>query len=99
MSELFQDAELNFLRQACVRRLERQGRKFSVNVGSWWPNVFAATRRGLAGVKNARTWSLPTAFSVRSTISGLGPAIHNSQTDWIAEGDVKKLWERHARIS
>jgi CRISPR-associated protein Cmr2 len=97
-SKLFQDAELKFLQQACARRLERQGRKFSVNVGSWWPNVFAATRRGLAGVKNARTWSLPTAFSVRSTVSGLGPAVHSSQTDWIPEGDVKKLWQRHARL-
>jgi CRISPR-associated protein Cmr2 len=98
VSELFQEAELNFLRQACARRLERQGRKFSVNVGSWWSNVFAATRRGLAGVKNARTWSLPTAFSVRSTVSGLGPAIHSSPTDWIPEGDVKKLWQRHAGL-
>jgi CRISPR-associated protein Cmr2 len=95
---LFKPAEENFLKNAAKRRLERQGRKFSVNVGSWWPLVFDATRRGLAGVKNARTWSLPTAFSVRSTVSGWGPAVHNSNTDWVAEGDVKQLWKRHARL-
>lgn len=95
--KLFHPQELNFLRNAYAQRL-KQGRRFSVNVGSWWPYVFTATRRGLAGVKNARTWSLPTAFSVRSTISGLGPAVHNSPTDWIAEGEVKQLWERHAGL-
>lgn len=96
--DLFKPEEESFLKQAAQRRLQHTGRRFSVNVGSWWPLVFDATRRGLAGVKNARTWSLPTAFSVRSTVSGLGPAVHNSRTDWVAEGDVKSLWERHAGL-
>jgi CRISPR-associated protein Cmr2 len=97
-NDLFKPAEEKFLKHAAKRRLESQGRRFSVNVGSWWSLVFDATRRGLAGVKNARTWSLPTAFSVRSTVSGLGPAVHRSGVDWIAEGDVKKQWKRHAGL-
>lgn len=94
---LFQAEELAFLRQAYSLRLETQGRRFSVNVGSWWPFIFGKTRAALAGVKNSRTWELPTVFSVRSTISGLGPAVHPGQ-DWLPEGDIKKLWRRQAGL-
>ncbi|AFY61935.1 type III-B CRISPR-associated protein Cas10/Cmr2 [Synechococcus sp. PCC 6312] len=94
---LFQTEELAFLRQAYNLRLETQGRRSSVNVGSWWPFIFSKARAALAGVKNARTWELPTVFSVRSTVSGLGPAVHPGQ-DWLPEGDIKKLWKRQAGL-
>jgi CRISPR-associated protein Cmr2 len=64
-SELYSDAELDFLRQACEIRLKNQGRKFSVNVGSWWSSIFDQTRQGLAAVKNARNWVIPTVFAPR----------------------------------
>ncbi|WP_289793230.1 type III-B CRISPR-associated protein Cas10/Cmr2 [Chlorogloeopsis sp. ULAP01] len=94
---LFQDKEIDFLREAYQQRLERQGRKFSVNVGSWWAAIFDANRYALAAVKNARNWELPTAFGPRSTISGIGPVVHPSD-DWITEGQTKKYWERHAGL-
>lgn len=96
-AKLFRDAELDFLRAAYDLRLETQGRKFSVNVGSWWCYVFDQTRLALSAVKNARSWQLPTAFGVRSTVSGLGPAVHPG-SDWLLEGKVKKLWKRHAGL-
>ncbi|KJH70760.1 type III-B CRISPR-associated protein Cas10/Cmr2 [Aliterella atlantica] len=94
--QLFQAAELDFLRAAYDLRLKQQ-RKFSVNVGSWWCHVFDQTRLSLAAVKNARNWQLPTAFSVRSTVSGIGAAVHPGD-DWLPEGEVKKLWKRHAGL-
>nr|WP_304941010.1 type III-B CRISPR-associated protein Cas10/Cmr2 [Trichocoleus sp. FACHB-591] len=95
--QLFQVAELAFLRAAYEHRLDTQGRKFSVNVGSWWPYVFDRTRASLAAVKNARTWELPTAFSVRSTVSGIGSAVHPGE-DWMPERKVKQLWKHHAGL-
>ena len=100
-SELYGDAELAFLRQACEIRLKNQGRKFSVNVGSWWPNIFDQTRQGLAAVKNARNWVIPTAFAPRSTVSGIGGVVHpptKFNHDWMTEGDTKKHWERQAGL-
>lgn len=96
-SKLYQQAELDFLRQACEERLRRQNRKFSVNVGSWWSSAFDLTRNALASTKNARSWQLPTAFAPRSTISGIGPVVHPGE-DWVSEGDTKKHWERHAGL-
>lgn len=93
----FKPEELNFLREACKQRQETQGRKFSVNVGSWWPYAFGSTRTALAGVKNARNWILPTAFGGRSTISGLGPVVH-PDSDYLTETTVKKLWQQRAGI-
>jgi CRISPR-associated protein Cmr2 len=55
---LFQEKEIDFLREAYQQRLERQGRKFSVNVGSWWNHAFDQTRLALTAVKNARDWEL-----------------------------------------
>jgi CRISPR-associated protein Cmr2 len=95
--KLFHEGELDFLRQAYEYRLETQGRKFSVNVGSWWSHVFDQTRLALTAIKNARTWQLPTAFDVRSTVSGLGSAVHPG-SDWMSEKEIKKLWQHHAGL-
>ncbi len=94
-SNLFQLEELNFLRQAYQQNLEKP--EFSVNVGSWWSSIFDQTRNGLAAVKNARSWQIPTAFAPRSTISGIGPVVHPGN-DWVTEGETKKHWERHAGL-
>jgi CRISPR-associated protein Cmr2 len=91
--QLFQEKEEAFLRQAYAHRFETQGRRFSVNVGSWWPYIFDTARATLEGVKNNRTWEMPTVFGVRSTISGLGPVVHPGE-DWLPEGTVKKLWKQ-----
>ena len=93
----FKPEELNFLRQACKHRQDTQGRKFSVNVGSWWPYTFSSTRTALAGVKNARNWTLPTAFGTRSTISGIGPVVH-PHADHSPEQTIKQLWQRRAGV-
>ncbi len=95
--KLFQAAELEFLREAYQQRFEKQGRRFSVNVGSWWAHIFDQTRYSLAAVKNARNWELPTAFGPRSTVSGIGSVVHPGG-DWITEGETKKLWSQHAGL-
>ncbi len=77
---------------------------FSINVGSWWPHVFDQARLSLTAIKNARSWELPTAFSARSSISGIGPVVHPEKQiefegkDWISEGESKKFWRRHAGL-
>ena len=96
-TKLFQPNEMNFLREACKQRLETQGRRFSVNVGSWWAHIFDQTRYSVTAVKNARNWQIPTAFGPRSTISGIGPVIHPGD-DWIAESETKKYWERQVGL-
>lgn len=97
--QLFKREELNFLREAYQHRYKTQGRRFSVNVGSWWPYVFDQTRSAQAAIKNARNWQMPTAFGPRSTISGLGPVVHPSTgTDWVTEGETRKFWQRHAGL-
>lgn len=95
--KLFQKAEIKFLRDAYQNRQETQGRKFSVNVGSWWAYMFDQTRAALAAVKNARTWQIPTAFGPRSTVSGLGPVVH-PESDWITEGQAQHYWEQEAGL-
>ncbi|MBW4532570.1 MAG: type III-B CRISPR-associated protein Cas10/Cmr2 [Pleurocapsa minor HA4230-MV1] len=67
-------------------------RQPNLNVGSWWGNIFDRLRHNLTAVKNARTWSMPTAFGTRSTISGIGSVVHNHQSDWVSEGQTKKFW-------
>ncbi len=89
--KLFQDAEIAFFLKAYDKHLH------SVNVGSWWPYIFAQTRLALAAAKNARNWVIPTAFATRSTVSGLGPVVHPGK-DWIAEGETKKYWQRQAGL-
>lgn len=95
---LFQQQELEFLQVAAKYRKAQWQRNFSVNVGSWWPHIFDRLRLGLKGIKNARSWELPTVFSVRSSVSGLGPAVHNFASqgnDWASEGEVRGFWQRH----
>ena len=94
---LFQQAELNFLRKAYQHREEKWGRKFSINIGSWWASIFDQTRLALAVTKNARTWEIPTAFGPRSTISGVGPVVHSGD-DWITEGETQHYWQRQAGL-
>jgi CRISPR-associated protein len=79
---LFQSAEKSFLS------------KYEPNIGSWWGYIFDATRINLAAVKNARNWQLPTVFSTRSTVSGIGAAVHNLSIDWAKESDVQQFWQR-----
>ncbi|NEO85067.1 MAG: type III-B CRISPR-associated protein Cas10/Cmr2 [Spirulina sp. SIO3F2] len=79
----------------------------TVNVGSWWAGIFDQLRLSLTSVKNARNWSLPTAFGPRSTISGLGPVVFpdackqkkiNSEelSNWVTEGETRQKWQRKA---
>ncbi len=84
--ELFQPAEINFLKSTAVQ--------YPANIGSWWGYIFDATRLNLSAVKNARNWQLPTVFSTRSTISGIGAAVHSNSSDWAKEGEVKKFWQQ-----
>jgi CRISPR-associated protein Cmr2 len=93
----FKQEELTFLRKACKHHQETQGKKFSVNVGSWWAYAFGSTRTALTGVKNARNWTLPTAFGGRSTISGLGPVVH-PHSDYAEDTTIKTLWQRRAGV-
>ena len=97
--KLFLTEELNFLQVSAKLRKEKQNRyPFSANVGSWWPYLFDQTRFALSSIKSARTWKIPTAFSERSTISGIGPAVHpdncEGRQDWVSEQKTKALWKR-----
>ncbi len=72
----------------------------NLNVGSWWAPTFDQLRLSLNSIKNARTWEISTAFSVRSSISGIGPAVHALETeseraDWSTEKEVTEFWKKH----
>lgn len=69
------------------------------NVGLWWAQTFERLRKGLEGVKNCREWQLPSIYSPRSTIYGVGSVLHPQQydrdgkpTDWVAESVTKEFW-------
>ncbi len=62
------------------------------NAGLWWARILTQLRNSLEGVKNSRTWELPTAFGLRSSISGLGAAVHPGD-DWLSEKETSDLWE------
>lgn len=68
----------------------------NLNVGSWWAYTFDQLRTGLNAVKNARTWELPTAFTVRSSLSGIGSAVHpivnEEKPDRISEKEINEFW-------
>jgi CRISPR-associated protein Cmr2 len=71
------------------------------NVGLWWAYIYDQLRHNLASVKNARSWQLPSAFSPRSTISGIGPVLHPQQrdcegksVDWVAESVTREFWKK-----
>ncbi|QUS62537.1 type III-B CRISPR-associated protein Cas10/Cmr2 [Synechocystis sp. PCC 7338] len=99
---LFSEEEQAFQTAAAQKRLNNQGRLFSVNVGSWWADIFGQTRFALNAIKNARNWKLPTAFGPRSTISGMGPVVHpqssQHQRDWVTEGETQNYWQRQAGL-
>ncbi|MCA6596631.1 MAG: type III-B CRISPR-associated protein Cas10/Cmr2 [Pseudanabaena sp. M046S1SP1A06QC] len=91
---LFRDVERNFLIQAGELRRQKQGRHpFNINVGSWWNHIFDRTRMALAAVKKGRDWELPTAFGVRSTISGVGSALHAMPKE--SEDSIKQQWKKN----
>lgn len=78
--------------------------KHHPNIGSWWGYIFDTNRLSLTSIKNARNWQIPTVFSTRSTISGLGAAVHDKPKDWgkegniPTEGEVKKFWKHQAGL-
>ncbi len=99
--EMFLDQEREFLIKAGELRKETTGRyPFKANVGSWWAYLFDRVRLSLTAVKNARSWQIPTAFGVRSTVSGIGSALHSKR--WYEEEDVessiKQQWQRRAGL-
>jgi len=69
----------------------------NLNVGSWWASIFDQTRFALTAVKNSRTWNIPSAFGPRSTVSGIGPVVHNGP-DWVTEGETAKDWQRQVGL-
>ena len=94
---LFHKKERDFLIKAGELRKQRQGRNpFNSNVGSWWNHIFDRTRIALAAVKSARDWELPTAFGVRSTISGVGSALHANPKE--TEDSIKQQWQNRAGL-
>ncbi|MEA5537030.1 type III-B CRISPR-associated protein Cas10/Cmr2 [Crocosphaera sp. XPORK-15E] len=74
----------------------------NMNVGSWWGYLFKQMGNSLKAVKNARNWELPTVFTPRSTISGLGSVVcPNSKIeshDWIKEGETKSFWQQNYNL-
>jgi CRISPR-associated protein Cmr2 len=100
--DLFETNEEQFLKQ--IFRLveedetEENTTKYSkqpnLNTGSWWGFIFDQLRLSLNSAKNARNWQLPTAFSTRSSISGLGSAVHPFE-DWAKESDINKFWSNN----
>ena len=97
---LFSDAE-----QAFIQAVQKQSeQKLSINVGSWWPHIFEHMRQGLMATKSARVWTLPTAFSVRSSISGFGAAVcperddDPKKKDWVEEIKVQDFWKRQSGL-
>jgi CRISPR-associated protein Cmr2 len=92
---LFHDQERDFLiRAGELRRQIQKRHPFNSNVGSWWNHIFDRTRMALTAVKNARDWELPTAFGVRSTISGVGSALHAMPKE--TEDSIKQQWKNQA---
>jgi CRISPR-associated protein Cmr2 len=94
--QLFKPQEIGLLQAIYASK----DRKFSANIGSWWGYIFDTARINLGAVKNARTWQLPSVFSTRSTVSGIGAAVYPSgQNDWTDEQDVKDFWQKpHANL-
>lgn len=68
----------------------------TLNVGLWWSPTFDRLRYSLAAVKLPRTWELPTVFTPRSTISGIGPVLHPHSDatpgDWVSEAETQAFW-------
>ncbi|WP_175561027.1 type III-B CRISPR-associated protein Cas10/Cmr2 [Hydrococcus rivularis] len=106
---LFETNEAEFLK-AVFGLLDKEtetdskgySRQPNLNVGSWWGSIFDRLRYNLTAVKNARTWSMPTAFGPRSTISGIGSVVHpiydETKPDWATEGQTKKFWSERRNL-
>ncbi|MGF1567021.1 MAG: type III-B CRISPR-associated protein Cas10/Cmr2 [Nodosilinea sp.] len=102
--QIFEKSEGIFVKQKiseASKSDESDKNKFlNVNVGSWWAPVFDQTRNSLAAVKNARVWSLPTAFGSRSTISGIGSVVRReAKNDWVYSDEandspLNRFWEK-----
>jgi CRISPR-associated protein Cmr2 len=99
-TSLFEDAEAYFF-QKTERSKTREGNFHLVNIGSWWAPIFDQARKSLKAVKNARVWSLPTAFGSRSTISGVGSVVRRAaKNDWVYfdefddSNPVNQFWEK-----
>lgn len=77
-------------------RAEFRAKQPNMNAGSWWASIFDSLRFSLNAVKNSRTWQLPTAFGPRSTVSGIGSAVHptynSQQNDWATEQETREFW-------
>ncbi len=76
------------------------------NVGLWWANIFTQLRYSLDGVKNNRSWEMPTCYTLRSSISGIGSSVH-PYDDWLKDGELQgrsqesilaELWEEDAGL-
>jgi len=94
---LFLDNEREFLQKAGkLREIKQHRYPFNANVGSWWAYAFDQVRFGLNSVKSARDWQLPTAFGVRSTVSGIGSALHPNRK--MNEQSIKDNWVRQAGL-
>jgi len=92
------ETETTLPRATDEQRSKKAYKQPNVNVGSWWGNLFDATRSTLTAVKNARVWQIPTAFGPRSTISGIGPAVrsplNSHNPNWATEDDTRAFWEK-----
>jgi CRISPR-associated protein Cmr2 len=97
----FKDKETCENKETCPTLAELTTYK-QFNVGLWWAYIFDQLRRNLSGVKNARSWELPSTFSPRSTISGMGPVLHPQQydlktrnpVDWVSESETRQFWQQ-----
>ena len=76
------------------------------NVGLWWSSMFTQLRYSLDGVKNNRSWEMPTCYTLRSSISGIGSAVH-PYDDWLKDSELQgksqenilaELWEDDAGV-
>ena len=72
---LFNREEERFIKAVKIERETKKLPNVDINVGSWWPYAFDQLRFALSSVKKARTWTIPTAFTMRSTISGMGSVV------------------------
>ena len=107
-AHLFLESEKDFLKAIYESALKEDWQERSssqtlyrakqpnLNVGSWWASIFDQTRLSLNAVKNVRTWKLPTAFGPRSTVSGIGPVVHqiydSAKPDWATERQTADDW-------
>ncbi|PLS67491.1 MAG: hypothetical protein CV045_13300, partial [Cyanobacteria bacterium M5B4] len=78
----------------------------SFNVGLWWSSIFTQLRYSLDGVKNNRSWEMPTCYTLRSSISGIGSAVH-PYDDWLKDSEFEgrsqenilaELWQEDAGV-